>query len=113
MQNFTSVFQLPNVGLGEGLCVTLGSIQKLAERIICHLEDMQYVDGRPDLMRLPIALLPKLYLELELLLYEDENIVCILFTITRYLEADWFRSETSCTNELAKKDSTSYLIRKL
>lgn len=113
MQNFSSVFQLPNVNLGEGLRVTLGGIQKLAEQIICYPEDMQYVDGRPDLMRLPINLLPKPYLELELLLYEDENIVCMLFTITRYLEADRFRSETSYTNELAKKDLTSYLIRKL
>lgn len=84
MQSFSSVLQLPNVSVGEGgLYATLSSIRQLAKQVICYLEDMQNVDGnQPDLMRLPIPLLPKAYLDIELLLLEDKNIVCTPFIST-------------------------------
>ncbi|KAL7917290.1 hypothetical protein ACQKWADRAFT_307141 [Trichoderma austrokoningii] len=81
MQSFLSVLQLSNATLGEsGLYATLSSIRKSAKQVTCYLEDMQNVDdNQPGLMRLPIALLPKAYLDLELLLFEDKNIQDILY----------------------------------
>lgn len=41
-----------------GLCEILSDIQKLAYQVSCHCEDMAYVPGRSDLLRLPKSLLP-------------------------------------------------------
>lgn len=49
---------------------TLRDIYELAKKTTCHSEDMEYADGRADLMRLPVSLLPQPARDIDRLFHE-------------------------------------------
>lgn len=63
----------PSGGLGRAL----SNIRELAEQVICYADDMEYVADGSDLMKVPANLLPRASTELDLLLHNNEDVVCI------------------------------------
>ncbi|KAL7918193.1 hypothetical protein ACQKWADRAFT_304746 [Trichoderma austrokoningii] len=74
------ILQLSNVGLSGGLRSALGNIQRLAQQVICYVEDMENVPGRPGLLSHPRSLLPKTCTDLDHLLHENKDIQDFLNT---------------------------------
>ncbi|KAL6868030.1 hypothetical protein J3F83DRAFT_88710 [Trichoderma novae-zelandiae] len=67
------LLQSQGTDVGEGLRTALVNMHELAEQVICYSEDMEYMPGRSDLMRLPDALLPRLSFQLDHLLHNNED----------------------------------------
>ncbi|KAL7928118.1 hypothetical protein V8C35DRAFT_318870 [Trichoderma chlorosporum] len=68
------ILQSSSVGLSGDVSRALGNIQGLAQQVICYVEDMEYVPGRLDLMKIPPSLLPKTCMDLDHLLHENKDI---------------------------------------